>query len=165
MKLFEIGKIVRAHGIKGNVKVVSYLEDADFSKFKHVFVGDKNTSANIVTCQNLNNDAFSIKLDISKDANMAEELKNKSILIDREEYPFIKNKIYLSDCLGFPLLDENGEKLGELVDYEDYGASVIFIIKSGVVSYQIPYVDEIVKLDAGNMAFITTKQKFEDMRV
>ena len=164
MELLEIGKIVRAHGIKGGVKVMSYL-DADFSMFKHVYVGTKKQNANILSCQSLNNDAYILKLDISTDCNSAESLKNFSIFVDRKEYPTLQDKVYLTDCLGLPLLDEKGEKLGELVDFDDYGASIILTIKCGAVSYSIPYVEEFVHFDNVKQAFITTKQKFEDLRV
>ena len=62
-------------------------------------------------------------------------------------------------------LDENGEKLGELVDFDEYGASVILTIKTGAASYSLPYVDEYIKYDQEKNAFVTTKQIFEDMCV
>ena len=44
MNLLEIGKIVRVHGVKGAVKIVSYI-DQNFSVFKRVYIGQKRVNA------------------------------------------------------------------------------------------------------------------------
>ena len=164
MNLLEIGKIVRVHGIKGSVKVISYV-DEDFSKFKHVYLTIKKISANILSVKSLNGDAYSVLIDIIPTVEEAEKYKNQSVYIDRDEYKDFKNKIYLSDLVNKPVIDENGNKLGEMIDYEDYGASVILTIKCGVVSFSIPYVQDFVAFDKDKDAFVIEKQKFEDMRV
>jgi len=71
----------------------------------------------------------------------------------------------LSDLIHKDVVDENGDKIGELADYEDYGAATILTIKCGPVSYQIPYVDEIIEYDAEKDVFIIEKKKFEAVRV
>lgn len=163
--LLEIGKIVRTHGIKGAVKVISYLDGVNFSIFKHIYIGANKLSANIVKALPLNNDAFSLAIDIIDSVEKAEKLKNQSVYIDRTEYEEFKDKVYLGDLIGAPVLSENGTKLGEMVDFDDYGASVILTIKCGVTSYSIPYVDDIIIYDEGKNCFIIEEQKFKDLRV
>lgn len=160
--LLEIGKIVRTHGIKGAVKVVSYL-DADFKNFKKVYIGDKLFEGRFTKVLNLNHDAYSIQIDTIPNIDEAEKFKNQSIYIDRNEYVDFEDKVYLSDLIGCPVLDENGEKLGELVDFDEYGASVILQIRSGAVTYSLPYVDEYIQYNDSLSAFETTKQIFEDI--
>ena len=162
--LLEIGKIVRTHGVKGGVKVINYLDD-DLSKFNHVFIGENKISARIKSISLLNGGAYLMMFDVIKDIDSAEKLKNKSVYIDREEYSEYKDKIYLSDLINAPVKNENGKELGVLVDFDDYGASVILTIRSGAVSYTIPYVDDIIKYDASQNAFIIDEQTFKDVRV
>lgn len=164
-KLLEIGKIVRTHGIKGAVKVISYLDDVNFSIFKHVFIGENLLEANIIHVMKLNNDAFSIKIDIIDSIDEAEKFRNKLIYIDRNEYAEFKDKVYLNDLIGKPVLNEHHEKIGELIDFDDYGASVILQIKTGIVTYSLPFVDDIIHYDERLDAFLTTNQKFEDLRI
>ena len=164
MNLLEVGKIVRVHGIKGAVKIVSYV-DADFSQFKHVFITEKQLSAQVKEVKTLNNDAYAVRFDIIPDIDTAVQYKNESVFIDRDEYKQFRGKVYLSDLIGKPVLDENGEKLGELLDFDDYGASVVLTIKCGINSYSLPFVDEIIRYEEKLDAFVTTKQKFEDLRV
>ena len=164
MNLLEIGKIVRAHGIKGAVKIISYI-DENFSTIKHVYLTRNFNSAYVTQAKSLNGDAYAITLDIVKDVESAEKLKNQSVYIDRDEYKQFKDKIYLSDLTGLPVISETGEKLGELADFDDYGASVVLTIRCGSVSYQLPFVDEIINYNDDLKAFVVEKQKFEDMKV
>ena len=164
MNLLEIGKIVRPHGVKGAVKVVKYL-DTNFSHFTKIYVGQKLQPAEIKSVANLNNDACALTIDLIKDCDMAEKFRNQSVYIDRNDYAEFKDKIYLSDLLHKPVLTENGEKLGEVVDFDDYGASTILTIKCGAVSYQIPYVEDIINYNADLDAFLIDEQTFKDVRI
>lgn len=164
LDLLEIGKIVRVHGIKGAVKVMSYV-DNDFAMFKHVYVGEKRQSANIKKVLPLNNDAYSVTLDIMPDIDTAERYKNQSIYIDRAEYSELEDTIYLSDLVGKDVIDENGEVVGVLVDYNNYGATDILEIKCGVVTYSLPYIDDVIYFDEERDVFVVDGQKFKDLRV
>lgn len=164
MKLLEIGKIVRPHGILGAVKVISFVED-NFNVFHKIFIGRKMVKAEITSCKNLNNDAFSIKIDVIKDVDTAEKFRNESIYINREEYEQFKDKVYLSDLINKQVVNENGEEIGLVADFDDYGASVILTIRCGATSYQIPFVDEIIKFNFDKDCFEIEQQKFEDFKV
>ncbi len=163
--LLEIGKIVRTHGIKGAVKVISYLDGVNFSIFKNVFIGEKQLPAKITKVQPLNNDAFSVQIDVIPNVETAEKFKNNSVFINREMYPDLKNKIYLSDLINKPVLNEKGKEIGTVVDYDDYGASIVLTIRCEAVSYQIPFVEEIITYNEELEAFIINQQKFEDLRI
>ena len=162
--LLEIGKIVRVHGIKGAVKVISYV-DEDFSTFKHVYVTHKRVSANITKVQPLNGDAYIVMFDIMPNIDVAETFRNQSIYIDRNEYPEFENKVYLSDLINISVVNENGEEIGKMVNFDDYGATIILTIKCGAVSYDIPYIEEVIHYDKVQNCFVINQQKFEDLRV
>ena len=164
MNLLEVGKILRPHGIKGAVKVECYV-DAHFSMFKEVFVTEKRAKAQVKNVQNLNKDFYIATLDIIPDVDTAEKFRNQSIYIDREQYAEFKDQVYLSDLINKPVVNEKDEQIGYMVDYEDYGASVILTINAGVYSYQIPYVKEIIMFDDEKDAFVINQQTFEDVKI
>ena len=164
MNLLEIGKILRPHGIKGAVKVECYV-DEHFSKFKEVMITQKRAKAQVKNVQHLNKDFFVVTLDMIPDVDTAEKFRNQSIYIDRDLYPEFKDQIYLSDLINKPVLNEKSEQIGYMLDYEDYGASVILTIKAGVTSYQIPYVKDIIIFDDEKDAFVINQQTFEDVRI
>ena len=164
MNLLEIGKIVRVHGIKGAVKIISFI-DEDFSIFKKVYLTEKHLISNITQVKKLNNDAYSVTFDTIPTIDDAEKYKNKSVYIDRNDYSHFKDKVYLSDLINKPVRSETGEELGIMVDYDDYGASIILTIRCGAVSVMIPYVADIINFDAKQDCFIIERQKFEDLKV
>ena len=164
MNLLEIGKILRPHGIKGAVKVECYV-DEHFSMFKEVMISNKLAKAQVKNVQSLNKDFYIVTFDIMPDVDAAEKFRNQSIYIDRDQYAEFKDQVYLSDLINKPILNEKNEQIGYMVDYEDYGASVILIIKSGVTSYQIPYVKEIITFDDEKDAFVIEQHTFESVRV
>ena len=164
MNLLEIGKILRPHGIKGAVKVECYV-DEHFSKFKEVMITNKLAKAVVKNVQNLNKDFYIVTLDVIPDIDTAEKFRNQSIYIDRDLYSEFKEKLYMSDLINKPVLNEKCEQIGYMVDYDDYGASVVLTIKAGVSSYQIPYVGDIIIYDEEKGAFIINQQTFEDVRI
>lgn len=164
MNLLEVGKIVRPHGIKGAVKVISYLDEG-LSNFKHIYLTNKKISANIQRVQSLNNDAYAVYIDVVASIDDAEKYRNQSIYIDRDEYDLMRDRLYMSDLIGRDVVNEHDEKIGEMVDYDDYGASVILTIRTGAVSYTIPYVPEIIRFDKTKKSFVINQQTFEDMKI
>ncbi len=164
MNLLEIGKILRPHGIKGAVKVECYV-DEHFSMFKDVMITNKLAKAKVKNVQNLNKDFYIVTLDVIPDVDTAEKFRNQSIYIDRDLYSEFKEKLYMSDLINKPVLNEKGEQIGYMVDYDDYGASVVLTIKSGVSSYQIPYVKDIIIYDEEKDAFVIDQQTFDNVKV
>jgi len=164
MNLLEIGKILRPHGIKGAVKVESYL-DEPFSQFNSVYIGNNKTDANIKSVQHLNKDFYIVTFNIIPDIDTAEKFRNQSIYIDRNEYAEFQDKVYLSDLINTPVINENGEKIGDMVEYEDYGATVILTIRVGAVSYQIPYVHEFISYNEEKQVFVIEQEKFDNIKI
>ncbi len=164
MNLLEIGKILRPHGIKGAVKVECYV-DEHFSMFKDVMVTEKRARAQVKSVQNLNKDFYIVNLDIIPDVDTAEKFRNQSIYIDRNNYPEFADKLYMSDLINKPVINEKGEQIGYMVDYDDYGASVVLTVKCGVSSYQIPYVEDIINYDEEKDSFVIEQQIFDNVKV
>ena len=164
MNLLEIGKILRPHGIKGAVKVECFV-DEHFSMFKDVMITSKLAKAQVKNVQNLNKDFYIVTFDIIPDVDTAEKFRNQSIYIDREMYSEFKEKLYMSDLINKPIMNEKGEQIGYMVDYDDYGASVVLTIKAGVTSYQIPYVKDIIEYDEEKGAFVINQETFDNTKV
>ena len=161
----EVGKIAKTHGVKGAVKIISYLDGVNFSIFKKIYLGNNKDCYTIKNCLPLNGGAFSVTLAEIPTIEQAEKLKNQTIYIDRAENDVFKNSVFLSDLIGSDVLDENGNSLGVLIDVNDYGATTILEIKSDFTTYSMPYVEDYIWYDQNNKTLTTTKKIFEDMRV
>lgn len=164
MNILEIGKILRPHGVKGAVKVECYV-DEHFSMFKDCFITNKLAKAKVKNVQNLNKDFYIVTFDVIPDVDAAEKFRNQSIYIDRDLYSEFKEKLYMSDLINKPVLNEKGEQIGHMVDFDDYGASVVLTIKCGVSSYQIPYVEDIIIYNEEKGAFVIEQQTFDNTKI
>ena len=162
--LLKVATILKPHGYKGIVKVESLIEEG-LEGISDVLVGERLEPAKVLSSSRLNKDFYIFNLSNIGSIEEAEKSRNKSIYIDRSKYSQFEDKIYMSDLMNKALLDENGNTLGVVADYDDYGASMILTVKCGAVSYQIPYVDDIVRFDRVQDAFVTNKNVFEDVRV
>ena len=106
-----------------------------------------------------------VMFDIMPDIDTAEQYKNQSVYIDKNEYKEFQDKVFLSELINKPVLNENAEEIGKMVNFDDYGATIILTIKCGAVSYSLPFVDEVIVYSAEKDAFVVNEQRFKDMRI
>ncbi len=137
-----IGKIINAHGIKGDVKVKSFTTvPADLCKYIPLLKSD-NTELKIKLKSPANSDVIIAHIEGVNDRTIAENLKGteiytlKSSIIDEEN-----GELLLSDLIGFKILDKNSSEIGTVADILNYGAGDILEIqlygkeKNALLSY------------------------------
>ncbi|MBQ8660505.1 MAG: 16S rRNA processing protein RimM [Alphaproteobacteria bacterium] len=137
-----IGKIVNAHGIKGDVKVKSFtMNPADVCSYTPLLKSD-DSELKIKLRSAGNSDVIIAHIDGVNDRTTAEGLKGteiftlKSSIIDEDS-----DEILLSDLIGFKILNNNSKEIGEVVDILNYGAGDILEIqlygreKTALLSY------------------------------
>ena len=137
-----IGKIVNAHGIKGDVKIKSFtMNPVDVCNYNPLLKND-NSELKIKVRSSANSDVIIAHIEGVDDRTTAEGLKGteiytlKSSIIDEES-----EDILLSDLIGFKVLDNNETEIGTVADTLNYGAGDILEIqlygkeKTALLSY------------------------------
>lgn len=127
----EIGKIVNTRGVKGELKIVPLTEKPTrFSDLKILLIQDKDKilEKEIEYVKYYKNDVY-IKLKEINDLDAAEKLKEKMVLIDREN----AIKLPLGSYFVFELIGceifEKDKKIGELVNIISTGSNDVYIVK------------------------------------
>ena len=112
---FKVGQIVNTHGIKGEVKVISFTDDVNnFKRYKKILVGDKWKDILGVKFQK---DRVILKLEGIETMNDAETYKQKYLYVLREEEPQLpEDTFYVSDLIGCTVYDTNDKNLGDIAD-------------------------------------------------
>lgn len=144
-KYLEIGKIINTHGIKGEVKIEPWTDDAEFLKrFKLFFIEEKPYRLLSARVQK----SFLIaSLEGVRDVNEAMVLKNKVIKGDREEIELEDGQFFIQDIIGAAVLDESGKELGKISEVLDLPSSNVYVV-NGDREILIPAVPEfIIKTD------------------
>ena len=160
-----IAKIVRPHGLKGEVKVRPLIDDGmKMTDFKKVYLGRQNIPSQILSVKSLNG-FFALGLDTLKIIDEAEEFRNQYISIDKADYPHLFQELRASDVVGFEVKTEEGEVVGVVTKYDDYGSATVITIGQFGMSYQIPLVEDIVWLSDDGTHLVVNKERYMAVRV
>ena len=149
MEFLEVGKIINTHGLRGDVKIVTWTDyPEDFEEIERVYIRRKTADEvlNITNVKYQKNNII-VKFKEIADINEAEKYKNLVVYADREDLPELEEGAhYIADLIGLTVIDEDGEVIGELIDVFNTGANDIYDVKrSGKRNLLLPVIDEVVK--------------------
>jgi 16S rRNA processing protein RimM len=133
-----IGFVLRAHGLKGLLRVRA---GASFSSLSHIYIADHKMK--VLRAQR-EKDEFLVELEGVSDRDAAEMLKGAEIAVDREQLPPPdEDEVYVSDLVGCRVFDRQGNDLGEVVAVDSNGAQELLTIH-GAQKWQLPFVDQLL---------------------
>ena len=67
---------------------------------------------------------------------------------------FTGGALLIDDLIGMNLYDEEGEFVGQVVDYESYSSTGFLTILQDNHDYQMPFIDEIFKVKGKNVTVV-----------
>ena len=158
-----VGSIVGLHGLKGYLKVKSFLENPkDIFKFGEYFI-DKLSFSSILFKFNKKS-VFICGLEGINSIEEAKKFVNKDIFICRLSLPKTdKDEIYLNDLISFNVELESGLYLGELVKFYDFGAGPIIGVKQGNTETKLPFSDNFIKNIDQDLKLITLSSSIKTL--
>lgn len=149
MNYLLLGKIVKPHGLKGEVKIFS---STDFAKLRyqkdHVVFVYLNNEYKPLTVDHYfrlsNYDVVAFKE--YNDINKINELLNKDIFIKKEDATLPKNYFHYIDLIKSIIIDENNNEIGIVKAIVDYPANKCLkcIHNKTHKEFEIPFVDEFI---------------------
>ena len=129
-QLVLLGAIAGAHGIRGEVKLVSFTDPPDNIAAYGPLVTADGRRFVIERLRLLKGTSFAATLEGVTDRNMSERLKGTQLFIDRAILPKPEeDEWYHSDLIGLAAETESGERLGEVVAIHDFGAGDLIEIR------------------------------------
>ena len=141
-----IAKILTAHGIKGFVKLRVFLEDPyDISEYEPI--RDTKGNSYKIKLKNPIKGDWIAEIEGVSDRNHSETLRGIELFIDRAQLPETDDgEVYIEDIIGSKAIDRDGHKLGEVIDFQNFGAGDLIEIKpvNGGKTYYLPMVEPYV---------------------
>ena len=150
-ELINVGAIVNAHGIRGEVKLNPVGFDPAFlAEFDRFCIGGKETE---VLSSRVHKSVLLLTLPGVEDMDAALALKGKSVSIYAEDVELPEGEYFDVELEGCTVLDDaTGEELGKLKRVLHYPAHKVYEVK-GAREYLIPAVPGVfiasVDIDAG----------------
>lgn len=147
-QFLECGKIINTHGVRGGLKLESWCDTPqDLASLKKVFL-KKGTEyiCHKVKRASVFKQFVLFDLEGIADIDTANALRGAVVYADREDVHIDEDAFFIADIIGLPVIDiENGEKIGELTDVINLGASDLYEIKTSNGNKLIPAVPEFIK--------------------
>ncbi len=150
-----VGRIVGAHGIRGEIKVKQLTDFPErFAPGSRLYVGEEAFQREVIASRP-HRGMLLVKLSGLSDRNAVEHLRGKYLFIDREEAMELEEDAYYEDELvGLTVETMEGELLGELMEIMWTGANEVYIVQGPRGEALIPAIAQVVQevdLEAGVM--------------
>lgn len=142
-QMLEVGKLINTHGVRGEMKVDSWLDDPClFAELESLTVDGKVYP--ILSARTQGRFAL-VKLEGINSIDDALPLKNKVALADRDEIPVEEGAHFVADLIGLTVIDiDTGAELGKVSDVLEYPAQDIYVV-TGETERMIPDVPEFIR--------------------
>lgn len=126
----EVGRIGRAHGLRGEVSVVAITNRAErFAAGSRLFAGER---ALVVEGARRHHDRWLVKFAGVDDRDAAERLRNQVLEGDEfGEAP--EGEVWLHDVIGAEVRDRSGAVLGRVVAVEANPAHDLLVLDGGAL--------------------------------
>ena len=153
LETIKVGRIVNAHGIRGEVRVQPRDGDPAFlTRFKTFYIDGQPVSP---TANHVHKSLVLMKVPGVEDMNAALTYKDKDLYIRRADARLPEGAYFDDELLGMGVFDAaTGEELGKLTAVENYPAHKVYTVK-GRREYLIPAVKDVfiksVDLDRDRM--------------
>ena len=148
LQFIEAGEIVTTHGVRGEVKVLTWLDSPELlCEFDRCRIAGKDYTMESVRVQKTCN---LVKLSGVDTMEAAQAMRGKVIELYREDID--EDLIFGAELIGVEVY-EGDALLGKITDVLDYPASSVYVV-SGEHEYMIPAVSQFIlstDVDANRM--------------
>ena len=135
----EIGGVARAHGIKGEVVIVTHDPDSTtLGDVQTIFVGGVEMT---ITNARDTHRGWLVALAGVTTRNDAEALQGKPVEVAREELELSDDDILLHDLIGCRVVRADGTHWGEVAEVEAGEFQDLLVIHDGDIERLLPLVD------------------------
>ena len=138
LQFIEAGEIVTTHGVRGEVKVLSWLDAPEvLCEFDRCRIDGKEYKMESVRVQKTCN---LVKLEGIETMEAAQAMRGKTVELYREDID--DEVIFAAELIGVEVFAD-GENIGKIVDVLDYPGNSVYVVK-GQHEYMIPAVKQFI---------------------
>ena len=163
-----IGKILKPQALKGEVKVAPITRDVmQYLTYKYLYVGDEYTKYDVDYCR-LQDGFVVVKFANINSANLAEELRNQLLYIDKSQLATLDSgEYYIQDLIGCDVVDaQNNDIYGQVTAVDEYSSVNTITMKNDNKEYLFPFLEKVVSdVDIDNKKIYVYHDKLMEVLV
>ncbi|MGI6215657.1 MAG: ribosome maturation factor RimM [Christensenellales bacterium] len=146
-KFLEAVKILKPHGIHGEVKAFVLMDTAsDIAEFDVLFI--KNIEGFLpvrILKSRVQGEFIYLQLEGVSDRNSAEKLRDTVLYFDRTaSEPLPNGRFFIADIIGCEIVTQENESIGVVADVLQPGANDVFVVKSNQKELLIPVLSKLI---------------------
>lgn len=141
----HIGRIVGAHGIKGELRVYPLVnEDSFYKKIDSLNIEGYKDGVKIIALKK-NKGVYLLKIDEIGTRTEAERLRGKTLTLDEADMPKLDEGYYIYELIGLRALDQEDREIGILSDVLLGAVNDVYVITTEKGEILIPNVPNFVR--------------------
>ena len=143
-----LGRVSGTHGIRGELKVHSFSDDAEtLQRATTVVLRLPGTAGETFAVTKVRSGGKKVLLTLQgfDSINQVEHLVGREVCVTREQLPPLDDgEYYWHDLLGMAVVTTAGESLGVVKDIFATGSNDVYVVRQGRREYMIPALDDVV---------------------
>ncbi len=165
-----VGVIVRAHGIRGEVKIQPLTDQAEDWLSLHAVEWTDRQGARVcrrVKHQRLQGSMVIAQLEGVYDRNAAETLRETELRVPRGQAPQLEqDRYYIVDLIGCQVEDETGAQLGQVTEVHQPGGNDVYEIHGNQGVYLMPAIRQVIReVDVKQRRILVDSVRFSEVAV
>ncbi len=142
---FVVGRVLRAWGIRGDVKITPFTDrPEDFKQYRSVVIGPQRKHFDVKSFRPYQGN-WLLHLVSVESRNEAEALHGQEILIEAAQRQKQEGEFFAREVIGLRVQTIAGEDLGEVVEILVTGANDVYVIKGPRGEILLPARVEVIK--------------------
>ena len=149
MDFITIGEIVKTRGLRGCMKVLSFVDTQDISaELEFVYIQDNSEQKKLYNLRkiDISGKFLFIELDAIDDVDLAKTFVGCKIVIPGnmlKELP--EGEYYWKDIIGLDVYTEEGKLLGQIESVFPTGSNDVYVCKGGEREILLPAIADVIK--------------------
>ena len=147
-EFLEIGKIVRTHGIKGDVKIIPWCDDSSILVgLSHLFFDCEGKVLSRIESVKNSRNAVIVKFSEINSMECAQKIVGSIVYVHRDDILLSEGRYFIQDLIGMRVYDvDNGDiYYGKIVDVLQPGANDVYrVVDDNAVERLVPVISDVV---------------------
>jgi 16S rRNA processing protein RimM len=149
MDLITIGEIVKTRGLRGCMKVVSFVDTSDISvELEFVYIQDISEQKKLYNLRkiDISGKFLFIELDSIDDVELAKMFVGCKVVIPGNMFKELpQGEYYWRDIIGLDVYTEEGKLLGQIESVFPTGSNDVYVCKGGDREILLPAIADVIK--------------------
>lgn len=145
-----IGEVVKTRGLRGCMKVVSFVDTSDISsELEFVYIQDHSEQKKLYNIRkvDISGKFLFIELDSIDDVELAKTFVGCKVVIPGDMFKELpQGEYYWRDIIGLNVYTEDGKLLGQIESVFPTGSNDVYVCKGGDREILLPAIADVIKL-------------------